>query len=335
MILKGIEATRYFARPDPAKAGLLIFGADAMRVALKRAEVIAALIGPEGPAEMRLSRLSGAELRKEPSLLLDAVKAMGFFPGPRVAFVEDATDGLAPLIGAALADWRAGDAQIIVTAGGLTGKSALKVLFEKHPQAWSAGLYDDPPSREEIEAALKAAGLGAVDGAALASLNMLARALDPGDFRQLLEKVALFKWGDASPLTPEEVEALAPATIETEVEEVVGAAADGRLADIGPLITRLEGQGTQAVTICIRALMHFRVLHAAASDPSGGAMARARVSFKAKDAMERQARAWGARRLEEALTALIDCDLTLRSASKAPVMAVMQRTLMRLASMPR
>ena len=36
MILKGAEAARYCARPDPARAGLLIFGADAMRVALKR-----------------------------------------------------------------------------------------------------------------------------------------------------------------------------------------------------------------------------------------------------------------------------------------------------------
>jgi DNA polymerase III subunit delta len=115
----------------------------------------------------------------------------------------------------------------------------------------------------------------------------------------------------------------------------VAAAADGRLADIGPLFQRLEGQGMAPVTICIRALQHFRILHAAASDPTGSALQRARVNFKAKDAMERQARQWGARRLEDALTALIDCDLTLRSSSKAPVMAVMQRTLMRLASMPR
>ena len=48
MILKGVEASRYCAKPNPAHAGLLIFGADPMRVALKRQEAIAALIGPEG-----------------------------------------------------------------------------------------------------------------------------------------------------------------------------------------------------------------------------------------------------------------------------------------------
>ncbi len=335
MILKGIEATRYFTKPDPAKAGLLIFGADPMRVAIKRAEVVAALIGPEGPAEMRLTRISAGDLRKDAALLMDAVKAIGFFPGPRVALVEDATDTLTPLIDGALKDWRTGDAQIIVTAGGLTGKSALKTLFEKHPAVWSAGLYDDPPSREEIEAQLKKAGLVAISPAAMADLNTLARALDPGDFRQLLEKIALYKFNDPSALGPEEIAALAPATIETEVEDVVAAAADGRLVDIGPLILRLEAQGMQPVTICIRALQHFRVLHTVASDPTGSAINRARVNFKMRDTVERQARHWGARRLEEALTALIDCDLTLRSSSKAPLMAVMQRTLMRLASMPR
>ncbi len=335
MILKGIEAVRYFAKPDPARAGLLIFGADAMRVALRRAEVIAALIGPDGAAEMRLARMSGAELRKEPALLQDAVKAIGFFPGPRVAFVEDATDTLAPLIEAALADWRAGDAQIVVTAGGLTGKSALKTLFEKHPHAFSAGLYDDPPSREEIEDGLRKAGLRDIDQGASADLHTLARSLDPGDFRQMLEKIGLYKWGDAKPLAAHEVAALAPATIEAEVEEVVNAAADRRLADIGPLMRRLEGQGMAPVTICIRALQHFRVLHAAASDPTGQGMARARVNFKAKEAMARQAANWGMLRLEDALAALIDCDMTLRSTSRAPTMALMERTLMRLASMKR
>ena len=338
MILKGSEATRYFSRPDPAKAGLLIFGADAMRVALKRQEVIAALIGPEGEAEMRLTRIAGGELRKDPARLNDAMKAQGFFPGARVAFVEDATDGLAPVIEAALKDWRPGDAQVIVTAGGLTGKSALKGLFEKHPLVFCAGLYDDPPSREEIEAALSRAGLALVDREAMTDLLALGRALDPGDFRQTLEKIALYKFGDSQPLTPAEIATLAPATIEAEVDDLILAVADGRGADIAPLFRRLEAQGSSAVTLCIAAMRHFRTLHAAACDPGGVStgIAKARgVPFKAREAMGRQAAAWGLHRLEEAIALLVETDLTLRSASRAPTMAVMERALIRLAMMRR
>ncbi|MGB3147882.1 MAG: DNA polymerase III subunit delta, partial [Paracoccaceae bacterium] len=149
MKLSGPAANRYFARPEPDRAGLLIYGADAMRVALKRQEVIASLVGPDGETEMRLTRISGGDLRKDPALVQDAMKAQGFFPGPRVAFVEEAGDGLAPILADALADWQKGDAALIVTAGALTKASALKKLFETHQNTYAAAIYDDPPSAEE------------------------------------------------------------------------------------------------------------------------------------------------------------------------------------------
>lgn len=333
MILKGLEASRYCQKPNPAHAGLLIFGADPMRVALKRQEAIAALIGPEGEAEMRLTRIAAADLRKDAALLQDAIKSVGFFPGPRVAFVEDATDGLLDTIAAALKDWQPGDAQITITAGNLTAKSTLKTHFEKHPNAVCIGLYDDPPSREEIEDALKSSGLTQIEPSAMADLSALARALDPGDFRQTLEKIALYKWGDSTSLTPAEVAAMAPATIEAEVDDLIIATAEGRAPTIGPLLRRLEGQGTAPVTICIAALRHFRTLHLVAADPNG--INKARVIFKLRDAVQRQAGQWGQHRLEQALALLVETDMTLRSSTKAPAMALMERALIRLAMMKR
>ncbi|MCX8508832.1 MAG: DNA polymerase III subunit delta, partial [Rhodobacteraceae bacterium] len=277
MKLAGATASRYFARPDPDRAGLLIYGTDAMRVALKRQEVIAALVGPQGEAEMRLTRIPASDLRKDPALVQDALKAQGFFPGPRVAFVEEANDGLAPILAAALADWQKGDASLIVTAGNLTKASALKKLFEDHPSAYAAGIYDDPPSREEIEATLQKAGLKDIGAAAMTDLTALSRDLDPGDFRQTIEKIALYKWGDTSPLTPADVAACAPQTIEAEVDDILHAVAEGQAAAVGTLMRRLEGQGVNPVTLCIGALRHFRALHQAASDPGGAASGLARM----------------------------------------------------------
>lgn len=333
MILKGAEAARYCARPDPARAGLLIFGADPMRVALKRQEAIAALIGPAGEGEMRLSRIAAADLRKDAALLLDAIKEIGFFPGPRVAFVEDATDGLVETIGLALKDWQPGDASLIVTAGGLTGKSPLKTLFEKAPNAVCIGLYDEPPSREEIEAELKKAGLTGLSPEAMADLTTLSRSLDPGDFRQTLEKIALYKHGDALPLTPAEVAAMAPATIDTEVDELIRATAEGRARDIGLLMRRLEGQGMTPVAICIGALRHFRSLHIATTDPGGlqSGLMKARAFGPRRDQIMAQAKGWPMKLLEGAIAQLVEADLTLRSASRAPGMALMERCLLRIA----
>ncbi len=98
MKLSPRDAVGYFAKPDPKRAGVLIYGPDTMRIALKRQELIAALIGPQGEEEMRMTRISGAELRKDKALLSDAVKSQGFFPGPRVAFVDEATELVGPMI---------------------------------------------------------------------------------------------------------------------------------------------------------------------------------------------------------------------------------------------
>ena len=339
MILKGAEIGRYLARPDAARPALLIYGQDAMRVALKRAEAVKALVGPGAEEEMRLTRLPGADLRKDAASLLDAVKAVGFFPGPRVVLVDDAPDAAAPAIAAAIAEWKPGDAVIVVAAGALGKSSALRKLFEPHPAAVCAPIYDDPPGEEEIRRWLADAGLGEVPREAMRDLTLLSRALDPGDFRQTVEKIALYKHGDPGPLTPAEIALLAPATIEAEVDDLIDCVAERRPREFGALMRRIEGQGISPVTLCIAALRHFRALHAAAADPGGpgAGIGRLRppVYGPRRDRMIRQAQDWGMRALEDAIHQLIDTDLTLRSASRAPAMAVMERMLLRLCMTPR
>ena len=330
------DAPRYFARPDPDRTGLLIYGGDAMRVALKRQEVIAALIGPAGEEEMRLARLPAADLRKDPAALLDAVKAISFFPGPRVAFVEDATDIAADTIAAALSDWKPGDAQIIVTAGALTAKSKLRTLFEAHPNAYAAALYDNPPTREEIAAELARAGLTDLDNAAMTALTALAQEIEPGDFRQTLEKLSLYKLGDPTPVTAADIDNCAPATSEADLDDVLNIVAEGKDAEIGPVMRKLLAQGVQPVSLCISAARHFRTLYACAADPGGPAQGigklRPPVFGPRRDRILRQAQGWRIQRLEMALSLITDTDLQLRSAGQhAPAMALVERTLIRLA----
>ena len=135
MKLTGRDAAAYLKAPNPDHAGLLLFGADAMRVSQKRKDAVTALVGPEAEAEMRLTRLNATDLRKDPAALLDAVKAQGFFPGTRAVVVDEATDGLSKVFSAALESWAAGDAHIVVTAGQLTAKSPLRKLFEGDKRA--------------------------------------------------------------------------------------------------------------------------------------------------------------------------------------------------------
>ncbi len=228
MILKGAEIARYLARPDPSRPALLIYGQDAMRVAMKRAEAVKALVGEKADEEMRLTRLPGASLRKDPAQLLDAVKEVGFFPGPRVVLVEDTPDAAADAVRAALLDWKPGDAAMVVTAGALGKSSALRKLFEPHPTAVTAPIYDDPPGEDEVARWMADAGLRQVPPAAMKEMMVLARALDPGDLRQTIEKIGLYKHGDPAPLAVEEIALMAPATIEADLDELIHIVAERR-----------------------------------------------------------------------------------------------------------
>lgn len=339
MLLKGAEIARYLARPDPSRPGVLIYGQDAMRVALKRAEVVRALTGEKADEEMRLTRMPGGGLKKDPAQLIDAVREVGFFPGPRVVVVEDTPDLATDAIRDALTGWRQGDAVIVVTAASLSKSSSLRRLFETHGQAVTAPIYDDPPTEEEIARWLADAGLREVPRDAMRELGLLARALDPGDLRQTVEKIGLYKYQDPAPLTVEEIALLAPATIEADLDELIHTVAERREADFGPLMRRIEQQGIAPVTLCIGALRHFRTLHLAAADPAGPgvALARARppVFGPRRDRMTRQAQSWGMGPLEEAVSLLLTTDMTLRSASRAPQMPLVERALLRLAMKPR
>jgi DNA polymerase III subunit delta len=337
--LTGRDAVRFFAKPDPTRAGLLIFGPDSMRVALRRQEVIKALIGEKGDEEMRLTRISAGDLRKDPAMLADSIKAQGFFPGARVVFVEGATDGLTKVFQAAMIDWQNGDATVIATASQLAARSNLRKFFEGHNNAYAAAVYADPPSREEIEASLTKAGVRNVGQDAMADLTALSRALDPGDFNQTMEKLGLYKLGDDSPVSSQDILACAPVTTEADLDDALNIIAEARVGEIGMVMQKLEGQGLNPTGICIGATRHFKTLHLVASHPKGpdaGLSAiRPPVFGPRRDRMSRQARNIGVPKIETILGIVTDTDLALRSARPIPARAMLERAFIRIAMLVR
>ena len=175
------------------------------------------------------------------------------------------------------------------------------------------------------------------DNDAKKELIALGRSLDPGDFQQTLEKLSLYKFKDDTVIPSTDIQSCAPVTIDAALDEAINIIADARSDEVGPILNRLFGQGTNPTTLCIAATRHFRNLHLAASHPSGPdvALSRARppVFGHRKDRMVRQARGWGGIKLEKALGVLINTDLSLRSSSKAPAQAILERAFIRISMM--
>ena len=338
MKLSARDALRAFANPDLKKTGVLIYGANAMRVALKRQQLVKGLIGTAGEGEMRLTRIQGSELRRDSVALNDAIKAVGFFPGPRVVLVEDANENCADSVLVALKDWLPGDAQIVVIGGAMKPTSKIRKAFEAHTNALAVGIYDEPLSRAEVEAAMAKVGLGELRSEARDAIGDLSKALDPGDFAQFLEKLSLYCMTQAGPVTIDNVEQCAPQSTEAQLDDVIALVGDGDAHGLSPVLHRVLAQGGSATGLCIAALRYFRMLHAAACDPgglsSGLSKLRPPVYGPRRDRMQKQAMDWGLVRLEQAIHILLETDLKLRSAGQtAPQMALVERCLIRLSMM--
>ena len=329
------DAAAFLKRPKEGTALILLFGPDAMRTSLTRQDFLKSFLGEKADEEMRLTRMSGTELRSDPAMLQDAVKAVGFFPGDRGVHIDGATDNLAPIIQEAIENWQEGDAIILAEAGNLGKGSAVRKLAEAAQNAAAIGIYADPPSRATIDDELARLKLNA-DQDAKSLLFEYARSMDPGDFRQLIEKCGLFAENDQS-ITTDDVLACAPASTEAVLDDIINAAADGQVTKIGPQLTRLAAQGVNPTTLCISAARHFKQLHKAASAPGGAGQGisklRPPVFGPRRDKMLRQANGWGLYRLENAMSVLLETDLSLRSSANHPPMALMERAFIRIAMM--
>ncbi len=336
MKLNGGNVNAYLRVPEKNRAGLLIYGPDQMRIALKRQEIIKTIVGSNGEEEMRLIRISSIELRKDPTLLLDSMKAKSFFPGPRVAFLEEASDNVTKIVKVALEEWEEGDAQLVITAGQLRTSSSLRKLFESHAKTYASAIYNDPPSKHDIQSAIDKIGIKNTLNDTFEALAAQARVLDPGDFHQMLEKISLFKLNDKAPLTVEEIDLCAPLSHEAVIDDILNNVSEGLSDEIGPVMERLLSQGIQPVTICILASRHFKTLFTIATHPGGASSAIAKlrppVYGLRKDRLVRQAKLWGIDKSKKALKVLTDLDLTLRSADQsAPASALTERAMIRLA----
>ena len=335
MKLNSKDVSSYCSKPDPSKAGLLIYGADPMRVAALLEKAVLALVGPSGKDEFRLLRLAADDVQRDSGVLAAGVKSQSFFPGPRAVVVENAADGIAKAVDWAFKERNESDAPIIAAAGMLRPASKLRKLFESHKDAYCAPVYADQISSFEIKEAVRNAGLDRVSHSAMSDLDALGRSMSPQALRLLLEKIALYKFNDDSEVLPEDVEACASDGAGMQLDDLLNAVADGHPEKVGVAIRRLCSQGYAPVAICILAQRMFRNIFLAASDPSGPQVGveriRPPVLGRKKQRLLLHATRWGAKGAEAALLQIARTDRYLRSGRPIPALEAVEGTLFRIA----
>jgi DNA polymerase-3 subunit delta len=323
------DAAAFCRAPDQELAGALLHGADEGLVAMRRRELVAALLGPEADP-LQLTRLEASALRRDSAALDDAMRSRGFFAGRGVVSLEGATDALAPTLAGILADAAPQDAFLVVSAGVLKGSSELRRLFRTARRLIELEVPAEAPGADEIEARLVELGLRCgLEQDARHLLAGFGASLDRVSFDRLLECVAIFSLDAPAPLRAEDVRLLSPAGLEAEIDAFVDAVAGGRPEQVGPTLRRVVAAGASAVTLLLGLQRHFRGMMMAATGGAG----RGPVWGARRDIAAAQARGWRPGRLEQAARMLYDADARVRSAERAPALALVERCALRLALM--
>lgn len=335
MKLTARDAARFCSAPDLTRAGILLFGADPVEIAEKRRKLISVLLGDEDGADMRLTRMSGADLRKDGAALVDAMKAQGFFGGRQVVLVDDATDGLVKVFDGALQEAQSGDAFLVATAGLLPARSKLRKLFEGAGNAAAAAFYGDAPDRAAIGGMLKDAGARQVSDDALRDLEALAMSIDAGTLRDLITRLTLYTLDQDGPISANDVAICAPGAGDTAIDEILSAVAEGKTPLIGPLMARMEAQGQAPTSLAIGASRLFRQIHLVGSVSGGdvdGAIGSLRppVFGPRRAALVRQCRIWRRDNAEAVLRLLLETDGLLRGGSGAAGYAILERAFLKI-----
>ena len=336
MKLTNRDIVSFFKSPPKGMTGVLIYGNDPMRVADKRQQLTQSLLGPNADKEMRLARISRENLKKTPEQAIDLCKAQGFFPGARALLIEDANETITETIFKAIDAWKDGDATIIVTAASLKPSSSLRKFFDQGKKIFSVAIYSNPITKFEVEKIVAESGLQNVTQESLTQLATIASELQPGDFKQSVEKLALYKLNDETPVSYQDIINCTPASNEADIDEILNIVVAGNEFKVSQIIGRLRSQGILPVTLIIAATRHFKALFSIISNPGGvsaGASAlRPPVFGPRKDALAKQAQDWGAAKIKIAIKILIATDLQLRSSNqRAPQMALVERLFIRIA----
>jgi DNA polymerase-3 subunit delta len=279
-------------------------------------------------------------LKGDPARLADEAAAMALTGGRRAVRFRDVTDAVADVFAAWLEDPK-GDGLVIVTAGELTPRAKIRVLFEDAERAAAVACYSDDADAiaRLVRETLKAAGLG-ISGDALDWLTDHLGG-DRALTRRELEKLVTYMGTGAGTVTEDDVLACVGDTASFDMDGLIYAMADGDQTEMQQTFVRLTAEGTSPIAIITAAARHLVRLHETRGRVADGrnvdqavASLRPPVFYKFKGRFQAQVNRWNESLLARGLDVLTEAEVASKSADM-PVEAIAERALIQIAQAAR
>jgi DNA polymerase-3 subunit delta len=314
--LKTGDIESFVARPDPARAVVLVFGPDAGLVS-ERVDAILKASVDDLADPFALVRLDGDALASDPARLVDEATTIPLFGGRRAIRVRAGSRNIVPavenLLTAALRDCR-----VVIEAGDLKRGAALRNICERAKTAVAIPCYVDAARDlgRIIDEELRAANLTITPDAREALVPLLGG--DRRASRAELRKLTLYAHGRER-IEIEDVLAVVADASALGLDALVDAAFAGRLADVEKEFAKASVAGTSAIAMIGAALRQLERLHVMRLEVESGTSASAVVEsvqpaihFRRKPLIEAALKGWTAERLVKAMAMLSEASLNAR-----------------------
>lgn len=306
-------------KPNPATRFYLFHGPDEAGAAELSARLARAL----GSGVERVD-MEPKALRDGPGRLADEAASLSLFGDRRYIRITGADDGLAEAVTLLLEAPRS-ENPVVAIGPGLKTSSKLVKLAIAAPHAVAYACYIP----EGMEATRLATNLAREHGLRLAGdvaqQLAFAAAGDRSVLAREIEKIALYL--DAAPERPREadfraVEAIGADLTDAELSNAIDAVVEGRVADIGTELARLEAAGSSGIALLRQLTRRLMMLAELRIEVDAGlsidaAMEKQRVFFREKPATARALKRWNAAQLARAIERARAAERALMSSANA------------------
>jgi len=306
--------------PPATVRAVLLYGPDGGLVR-ERAHTLTALVAGDPGDPFRVAELSNGEVKSDPARLADEASAMAFGGGRRVVRVRDAEESLAPAIEILIAGTPS-DSLVIVEAGDLPARSALRKIFESAAGGAAVACYRDDQRQLAtlVGQTLRGAGLSASpDALAYLTANLGG---DRMTTRRELDKLLLYMGAAEGLGEPakrqvelEDAQICVGDSAALSMDDLAYALGDGDLLAMERALSRSLREGANPVAILRAAARHLMRLHLIAGLAAQGtaldaAMKKLRPPpfWKVAPRFRTQVQALSPRLLSRALAKLLDAE---------------------------
>lgn len=338
MKIAAAKIESFVRNPVAAVRAVLLYGPDAGLVR-ERADRLGGTVVPDLADPFLVSELTGAALADDPARLADEAAAMAPTGDRRLVRVREAGDSIVAAV-EAMAAAPTGDSLVVIQAGELAPRSALRQAFESAADFAALPCYaDEAHDLERLVQEVSAAHDITIEPEAVRYL-VASLGADRGVSRSELEKLALYA-GDGGSVSVEDAMATVGDSAALSLDDVVYAAADGDAATLDRVLSRGLQEGITPVAILRAMSTHLlRLQSVGARVDAGTAAAQAMKSlrppifFKRNSQFTRQVRVWRGRRVARALDLALAAERGCKTTGM-PDAALCGRALLQIAALAR